>query len=282
MCLTHSKRVTIDQRVLLDTVRPRIRLPHINNHQKWAYLNEVITEALNLRLPLWKILRDNINKVVNDYELVIYERLKSECGLVGKKRVTKDNPPPRLLQRLTNQKRELRRQFRRLKRQRNPDQDHLRSVFKKLMATIRLHNGFQKHILQNKQIRDEWFERKRFLSNPHSYAATLFAPPQSGDPTFSKNVADDYLKKHTNIYLRLGSHVPNPLVCYLMMNLHPLKNSRNIAGKRVVVLLLVLMESLIWFIKSVLVFAKFFGILFVVYGNRIVFPRLGKLPEFGS
>ena len=60
------------------------------------------------------------------------------------------------------------------------------------MTTVRLHNDFRKHLSQNKRIKDEWYEKRKFLSNPHLYAATLFAPSNSGDPTFSKEVADDY------------------------------------------------------------------------------------------
>ena len=191
---------------------PRIRLPHINNNQKWAYLNEVITEALNVGLPTWKILKDNINNVVSYFELLVYEKLKAECGLVDiKKKISKtEKPPPRLLQKLRNRKRELRRQFRRLKKQRCPDHDHIRSVHRELMKFVRLHNDFKKQIDRDNQIKFEWKERRNFLSNLDLYASTLLAPSQSGVPNFSKQTADEYFKKTYSDADRSFKYMPPP------------------------------------------------------------------------
>ncbi len=118
----HSKKIQINQGVLRDTMLPLIKLPHIKDNKKWAYLNEIVTEALNVGLPTWKIMKNDINKVVNFFETLVYQRFSSECGTVDNcQRHPKRKPPPRLLQRLINKKRELRRQFRKLKRQSRPD-----------------------------------------------------------------------------------------------------------------------------------------------------------------
>ena len=95
----------------------------------------MITEALNLRLPTWRILKDDINKVVKYFETLLYEKLKSECGTLTPKKKHLEFKKPRLLQRLENKKRELRRQFRKLKRQLHPDRDHIRVVHRENIAS---------------------------------------------------------------------------------------------------------------------------------------------------
>ena len=58
----HSKKIQINEGIQRDTSLTRLKLPHIKDYKKWAYIDEVITEALNLRLPTWRILKDITNR----------------------------------------------------------------------------------------------------------------------------------------------------------------------------------------------------------------------------
>ena len=51
-------------------------------------------------------------------------------------------------------------------------------------------------------------ENAKFKSDPHKFAERLFHPLKSGEPTFTKETANNYFKKHIAILIELTNTLP--------------------------------------------------------------------------
>lgn len=176
-------------------MRPRLRLPNSNNNKKWRELDKVIEAAIVMSMSAAEFRHERIDDVMRRFTNVVYETAAKICGTAEGPRKVKTGPDtkqrqPAMLHKLRMLKRDARREMRRTRSQGGD----VSVAHREFMRAVRAHHDYLHLVQDNKQLRCETAERKRFLQDPHAYAKRLLNPPVTGKPNFSKDVADSYFK----------------------------------------------------------------------------------------
>ena len=127
------------------------------------------------------------------------------------------------------------------------------------MRAVRAHHDLLKAISQSKNSRQAAVERRRFLRDPHRFAKRLLSPPVTGKPSFAKAIADDYFREAYSDCDRSYSYqppfdMPRPARPKHSFDIKFATLEERFAGRRVTLLLQVLMVFLIYSTNAVIKF----------------------------
>jgi len=190
------------------SMKPRINLPNAANRRKWMELDQEIYTTIVMSIPSSELRSARLNDILPRFTTIVYNTAKKLCGLLERKRrvIPERARKPATLHQLQMQKRNARRNLRRVKR----EGGDVTAAQKALMTAVRMHNDALRSIRRARNERKRLDDCRRFLSDPNAFAKKLLNPPVEAKAAFAKEVADDYFKKTYSDPNRSFCYTPPP------------------------------------------------------------------------
>ena len=173
-------------------MKPRLKLPNVNDSKKWKHLDDAIFTALAVAIPK---LNGPVDMLFRQFTDTVYGTAEEICGVVvEKKREVKrqEESHRKRESKALHVQRLAKKEARRLWRRTKAEGGDVYSAYKTLMQAVRLHHDLAQSVKKSKEELKQHKAKERFLQDPNRYAKDLLSPPTQGKPNFTKEVADQY------------------------------------------------------------------------------------------
>lgn len=199
------------------TAFSRTQLPKINfpppNDTIWGSINDELASAIPRVFNSSIIKNMPIDKLSKKFDTWLHNFFVQRFGIkeVKEKSTHADDRPKRENRQLKwfrQRKKECRHAMRALKKAGLVDTPEGRLCSKTWKDLMRGHNKVRRQLALKQELRDRRRAMKEFRKNPNDFAKKLFNPPNTADPTFDQQTAQDYFSKTYRDECRENCYVP--------------------------------------------------------------------------